>query len=566
VVAAAALLLSGCSVGLVGHAADLVATGHSRTLIDRAKGAPPSSPDRPAILVLALDGVDRKLLYEMLRHGELPALAALLGGREGDFSHAFFSDRLLSTLPSSTIAAWVTAFTGEPPAVHGVAGNEFFARESRRFIAPAPNTVQDMRPVIECYTDEYLNKASASTSVYQKMREQDPNVLVWVAMHNFYPGADRLLLTSRTVLADAGKTFLEEQLDKLQNKASRKVFENLDAEVMSVVRHQLDHTPVPDVLTIYLSGTDQYAHVADEGPTPARRAFLREVLDPRFGALHEKLRERGALANRYVAITADHGHTEVVKDDLHALGMKGPDDPPELVKRAGFRLRPFDMDVDKDDDFQAVLAYQGAMAYVYLADRSTCEKKGTACDWSRPPRFREDVVALAETIRRNNEDGALVPEMKGTIDLILAREPRPQPEIDRAFQVYVGEGKLQPIDAYLAKHPHPTYVDLAPRLHDLAEGPFGERAGDILLIAHNGDRESPDERYYFSGRYHSWHGSPSRQDSEIPLIVAHPSRSKAEIQKLVDGALGDRPYQQRFTNVLLALRGLEAGPEPRTAR
>jgi hypothetical protein len=34
----------------------------------------------------------------------------------------------------------------------------------------------------------------------------------------------------------------------------------------------------------------------------------------------------------------------------------------------------------------------------------------------------------------------------------------------------------------------------------------------------------------------------------------------------VDGALGDRPYQQRFTNVLLALRGLEAGPEPRTAR
>jgi hypothetical protein len=571
-----ALLSSGCSVGVTAHAADLIATGHSRTLTDRPKGSAGSSPDRPGILVLALDGVDRKLIYDMLDAGEMPALATLLGGQDdgagaprwkvtkreggsgGTFPHAFFSDRMLSTLPSSTIAAWVTGFTGEPPAVHGVTGNEFFARESRRFIAPAPVTVHDVRPVIECYTDDYLNKVPAASSVYQKMREQDPNVLVWVAMHQYYAGADRLLLTSRTVMADAVKGFLEKELDEhVKNKTSRKIFEDLDEEVLSVVQGQLDESPLPDVLTVYLSGTDQYAHVADEGPTPARRAYLREVLDPKFRGLFDKLRQRGALTNRYVVITADHGHTQVVKDDLHALGMKGPDDPPEIVRKAGFRLRPFKMEVDEDDDFQAVLAYQGAMAYVYLADRSTCEKKKAKCDWNRPPRFREDVLAMAEAFHRNNEDGSLVPEMKGTLDMVLAREPRPQAEVDRPFQVYVGDGKLQPVEAYLAAHPHPTYVDLAQRLRDLAEGPFGERAGDVLLVAHNGDRDDPAQRYYFSGLYQSWHGSPSRQDSEIPLIVAHPGKRKDEIRTLVDKAIGERPSQQRVTDVLLALRGIE---------
>ncbi|HKY41403.1 MAG TPA: hypothetical protein VJN18_35965 [Polyangiaceae bacterium] len=42
-----------------------------------------------------------------------------------------------------------------------------------------------------------------------------------------------------------------------------------------------------------------------------------------------------------------------------------------------------------------------------------------------------------------------------------------------------------------------------------------------MLIANNGNRDIPDERYYFASRYRSWHVSPSRQDSEIPFIVAN---------------------------------------------
>lgn len=54
--------------------------------------------------------------------------------------------------------------------------------------------------------------------------------------------------------------------------------------------------------------------------------------------------------------------------------------------------------------------------------------------------------------------------------------------------------------------------------------------------------------------YRSWHGSPSKQDSEIPLIVASSLYSSAAIGAWVKGVLGERPFQQKVTDVLLGLR------------
>lgn len=50
------------------------------------------------------------------------------------------------------------------------------------------------------------------------------------------------------------------------------------------------------------------------------------------------------------------------------------------------------------------------------------------------------------------------------------------------------------------------------------------------------------------------HGSPSKQDSEIPLIVANSRHAVAEIGAYVSKLLGDRPFQQKVTDVLLGLR------------
>jgi hypothetical protein len=549
--------------GCAHQAAKLVAAGDERDLRKREEGAPSSSADKPPILFLAFDGIGRELLYDMLRKGELPNFAALLGGAEGGkLPHAHLEETMLSTLPSSTMAAWVTTLTGVPPAEHGVTGNEYFIREKRTFACPAPVTFNDVNPTIEIYTEGYLNDLSASPSAYERMREKDPNVLVWVAMHNFYRGADKLLLTKRTVLAKAAEGFLEASVKKLAtDKDSRRLYADLDESVVHAVVKQLDGDgPVPDVLTVYISGTDLYAHVADEGPEKAQRSYLREVVEPLLQQLRGALVKRNALAGRYVVVTSDHGHTEVVYDKAHALSMDDEDDPPALLRRVGFRVRPFKRKVADDHNFSAVLAYGGAMAYVYVADRSSCPSEKDACDWTRPPRYEEDVLTVAEAFHKNDEDGSIVPAMRGTLDLILTRRPRPQPQVDLPFEVYVGGGKTIPVDAYLNDHPHPTYVALDARLRDLGVGVYGERAGDVLLIAHNGDRDKPEERYYFAEPYRSWHGSPSKQDSAIPFIVASSDETSAAIGTWVKGVLGPRASQQKVADVLVAARSRKRAP------
>src|SRR5678815_5605884 len=88
-------LLGGC---LFRRMAQVVINGEQIDLRTRPAGARPNAPETQPLLVLALDGVSRDLLYDMLRGGKLPKLATLLGGDR--FEHAYFDDTLLSTLPS----------------------------------------------------------------------------------------------------------------------------------------------------------------------------------------------------------------------------------------------------------------------------------------------------------------------------------------------------------------------------------------------------------------------------------------------------------------------------------
>ena len=497
-------------------------------------------------MLVALDGVSRNLLYDMLRAGELPNLAALVGG--DGLAHAHLDGSLLSTLPSTTMAAWVSALTGVGPADHGVVGNEYFVRETRRFECPAPVSFSSAKPTLEIYTDDYLDKLIDSPTVYERIRQRDPNVLIWIAMNHVFRGGDALLLPNRDVLAKAISAVLEILVDPHQ--ASRDAYAALDKGAIDTVVEHLASGPTPDILTLYMYGTDLYAHVASEGPDRARRAYLKEVIDPALGKVVERLRQRGLYDRMWTIVVADHGHTEVPHDHTHA--MAGTDGgPPQVLRAAGFRLRPFARDVDANDPFSAVLAYGGAMAYVYLADRSQCAGAHDVCPWLRPPRYREDVLAAAEAFWQANEHG---PVMKGTLDMILVREPRQVQDIDLPFQVYVGGGRAVPVEQYLREHPHPTYVQFAARLRELAVGVHGERAGDVLLIAHDGDVADAGERYYFAAPYHSWHGSPSRDDSEIPLIVANRHHTAAEIAPWVKRVLADKPRLYKLTDVMMGLR------------
>lgn len=536
----------------------LVALGEHKELRDDA-GERAAAPHEPTLLVLALDGVGRELLYSMLQNGELPELAGLLGSDDGRaFPHGYLHEGLLATLPSSTLAAWAGIFTGVPSAENGVAGNEYFVRETATLAAPAPVSLTDPSTVLATYTDGYANKLLAVPTVYERVRETRrregrPDPSIWVSMSQFHAGADRLLMAGRTVMADAFGELLK---GAASDEAARGLYASLDREVIDTVVDTLKANDPPHVLTIYLTGTDHYAHGSELGPDVARRRYLREVLEPALAKLRVALDAKHALDERTVMLVSDHGHTAVLHDAEHALSTdEGGNDPPSVLRHAGYRLRPFALETDAGDVSDAVLAYGGAMAYLYLADRSTCgaaDAGAGGCDWKRPPRFEEDVLPAADAFFEASRTGRGAPGLKGTLDLVLTRRPRAQPEEDLPFEVYVGHGKLEPLGAWLAAHPHPTYVDTERRLRELSVGKLGERAGDVLLLAHNGDREKVEDRYYFAELYRSWHGSPSAQDSEIPLVVAHRRKSGAELARFVRDALGDRPRQCDVAKIMLA--------------
>ncbi|MBZ0233519.1 MAG: alkaline phosphatase family protein [Deltaproteobacteria bacterium] len=508
---------------------ELLVTGDSKDLRANTEGEP-AKPGEPTVLLLAIDGVDRRLLYDMLRRNELPHLAGLLGGiRDGELPHAYLDDTALAPLPSSTMTSWATIFTGEPPARHGVAGNEYFIRAERRLAAPAPVSVFAPDVVLQSYTDGYANDLLGVPTLYERLRRGRHDLSIWVAMSPYHRGADRLLLANRTVIADAFKAFLDDD----DEEDDLDMFAELDEEVVENVIEELEDEAAPHVLTLYLAGADYFAHGSKRGPDEARRHYLTTIFDPLVGELAAALDRRGARRDRYVVVVSDHGQTEVLHDDVHALGTSDePDEPPAIVRAAGYRLRPFELDVDEDHDFDTVLAYGGALAYVYLADRSTCPRARDVCDWTRPPRFREDVAPLAEAFRA-----------QPWIDLVLVRR-------DGAFAVYTGGGETEPIDAHLAAHPRPEYIEVASRLRDLAVGPRGDHAGDILLVAKNGAEPDAGRRFYFSGRYHSWHGSPSRSDSEIPLIVAHPRRTAADLRRTVRAIAGAETAADEVTDII----------------
>ena len=344
-------LLAATACAGVAQVAKVVAQGESRTLRSRPSAEARGSPGKPGLLILAIDGVGRDLLYSLLAKGALPELATLLGEEHGKFPHAYFAQDVLSTLPSTTGFAWATLFPGVAPAEHGFMGNEFFVRETKEFAAPIPVSVSGADEALSVFTEGYANRFLGAPTIYETMRQRDPSVDIWVSMSQFYAGADRYFMTRRSTIGVALEAFLT---GHTHENLPWKVWADLDQEDVEVVVDWLGREPVPDVLTLYLFGTDNWAHVAPEGPDVARTNYLREVVDPSLGALRRRLAERDALRNRYVVVVSDHGHTAVMKDDAHALSTKDDNDPPAVLRRAGYRVRPFEAKVSDGDAFQAV--------------------------------------------------------------------------------------------------------------------------------------------------------------------------------------------------------------------
>ncbi len=147
-------------------------------------------------------------------------------------------------------------------------------------------------------------------------------------------------------------------------------------------------------------------------------------------------------------------------------------------------------------------------------------------------------MPVLKSIYRSNKYGRPVPRLKGTIDLIFARLPLPPGQNALPFMVWDGE-YLVSIPEYLARHPRPDLVDLQQRMTWLGVGPFGDRAGDIILLPKACTNLRIQDRYAFAGSGHySWHGSACEQDGHIPFILAKLNASGRDMRSVMDDSVG----------------------------
>lgn len=529
--------------------------GGSRELREQ----PRPSRSGPHVLIFAFDGGGYDQLMEAIRSGKAPRMQALLGreDKDGVFEHGYSAPNAISILPSTTVAAWASIFTGAGPAYTGVTGNEWFTRPEMRFYAPVPVSVRDTDDNRRAITDDLVGKAILTPTLFELV-DGPSNV----SLNFVQRGADVFTTIDPAAMVSVMGRWVNSELGGTEAKQT--LYAHLDIDSTPKVIDNLSAHGVPTVQVVYFPGIDLFAHLA-ENPLSDEINYLETVTDPLVGAILDAYQKLGALDDTYVMFVADHGHTPVLKDEDHALGARPDTRAPGLLKATGFRVRKLQLEVsDSDQDYQSVLAYQGAIAYVYLADRSTCRDPGAKCDWSRPPRFQQDVMPVVRAFYKANRRGKPVPGLTGTLDLIFARRPKAPGKEARPFEVFDGN-KLISVAEYVTNHSRPDLLDLDRRLRWLGAGPHGDRAGDVLLLAKSGLNRPIEGRFYFSEPYRSWHGSPSPQDSHVPIIVASPNAKGASLRDLVLRVTGGNPSQLDIVPIVRALLKQKVAPPVSTA-
>ncbi len=533
---ALASVLCGCH--LIGKT---IQTGGEQRL---AKVAPPPPPKEAVhVIVFALDGGVPASLMAAMDSGHAPNLAKLLGRPRGHglFDHAYSAPHALSVLPSSTIADWSAIFTGSTPADDGVPGDEWFERDTQRFLAPVPVSMTDIADNTKTISDDLIGKELKVPTLYERLHKR-----TYVSMQQVHRGATYFTTVSPGAFGDMILALVKGALyygDDPEKSLSASIDRNsADMAIQTIEAHG-----VPDLQVMYFPGIDIYTHEANP-PLEKQTHYLEHVTDPTVGRILEEYRKKNVLQDTYVIFISDHSHIPTLDKESNELGTGKQDSPFAAVHYAGFRVRkPMLFLPDLDRDYQAVLAYQGFMAYIYLPTRSTCPYEHQRCNWAKPPRYKHDVKPVLRALYRSNRWGHPVPGLKGKIDLIFSRRPARPGKPPGPYKIFDGTDLIS-IHDYLMDHPRPELVNLEQRMNWLSAGPYGNRAGDILLLSRACMKLPLNKRFYFAAMTHySWHGSACEQDSHIPFILARAGGSGTEMRSIMRKFGGSAPSERELT-------------------
>ena len=536
------LVLTGCSglAGTLDEAGELIADGGERVL--REPMRPVRGTDR--VLILAFDGVGEAVLTDALAAGDMPQLAGLLGADLGDglYEHAVMARDVPAVFPSETAAGWAAVYTGAPPAVTGVTGNEWYDRDSLATFAPVPLSVGTIEQTLAIWSDSLFSAVIQAPTLFERA-----DLRSHVSLGFVYRGADLLTPPDLNDFGDLIGAAVEAVIG-----GRDEAYEEIDDDTVEGVERGVEGYGLPDLQVAYFPGVDLVAHASG---SEAQRAYLREEIDPHVGEVLDVYRQRGALDRTTVLVVSDHGHVQTLDDDRHSLDAGGADEPPALLDSLGYRLRDFSVAADSSDA-NVVMIYDEAVAMLYLANGTTCAE-GAPCDWTAEPRLMEDVLPVARAFRdaAAGTDTSAVGGLAGALDLILVRASDPTGERYRPFRV-LHEGRLVPVGEYLRQSGRTDLVRFEERLEWLTRGPLSHRAGDILLLARSGSERPIEERFYFGSPRRSAHGGASPGESHIALVVARAGGSGETLRAALADAVGEAPTQLDVTRLVLSLLGV----------
>jgi predicted AlkP superfamily pyrophosphatase or phosphodiesterase len=285
-----------------------------------------AQPARRAVII-DVDGIRRDTFEQAYRDGRLPNFQRI-------FARALWFEKASTVLPSVTMAAQASIFTGTQPARHGVPGNQWFDRGTGRLIdymVPGGLVCVYGLTVLggaRC-TGGLANAHLLAPTIYEAAAQAGLTSAVYYSQ--YWKGAAR-----------AAPPGVAEMVGFL---AGRPVdWRAFDSEMAGRAVADLKSHGLPSLVTIYFAGTDGIAH--KEGIAGQVR-YLSGTVDPLLGHIVDAIQSLDPSWRKHTlfVLVSDHGRTDLAPSS----------EDPALKADFEAALPP-----------GATIAENGGMGYIYL--------------------------------------------------------------------------------------------------------------------------------------------------------------------------------------------------------
>jgi predicted AlkP superfamily pyrophosphatase or phosphodiesterase len=313
-----------------------------------------AQPARRAVII-DVDGMRRDTFEQAYQNGSLPNFQRI-------FARALWFDNASSVLPTVTMAAQASIFTGTAPARHGVPGNQWFDRsESRLIDYMSPGGLICVYAVTllggaEC-AGGLGNAHLLAPTIYEAAAQAGLTSAVYFSQ--YWKGAAR---AAPPTLAEMVSFLAGSPID----------WDAFDSEMAGRAITDLESNGLPPLLTLYFAGTDGIGHkdgIAGQIP------YLSGTIDPLLGSILDAIESLDPWwrENTMFVLVSDHGRTDLV---------------------------PYTEDLVLQSDLQAALpdgstiAENGGMAYIYLEQPDLVDLPSLAAALAQDARLSPVVASV----------------------------------------------------------------------------------------------------------------------------------------------------------------------------